>query len=273
MYRQIARKRVLILNTVFSVVIVVVLKLASHWVGCEVISLNPLFSGIVAANVFLMGFLLSGVLADYKESERLPGELAASLETMADEAATVYEFKRAEVAKQLLDSLLALSQSIRAWFYKQAPTRQLMASLGSLNHCFFGLESVTQANFIARLKQEQSNIRRTLIRIHTIRETSFIPSGYLIADITTILVLMGLVLSKIEPFYESLFFVGVITFLLRFLGLLIKDLDNPFGFYESGSQEDVSLKPIDDAIARLTLIRDHVAPPDVTRSASGPPST
>ena len=44
-----------------------------------------------------------------------------------------------------------------------------------MNHCFFGLEGDTEANFIARLKQEQSNIRRILIRIHTIRETSFIP--------------------------------------------------------------------------------------------------
>ena len=81
-----------------------------------------------------------------------------------------------------------------------------------------------------------------------------------LADITTFLLLIGLVLSKIEPFYESLFFVGVITFLLRFLGLLIKDLDNPFGFYESGSQEDVSLKPIEDVIARLKVIRQHVVP-------------
>ena len=272
MYQQIRRKRMLILNTIFSVAIVVALKLASHGLGWEVISLNSLFSGIVAANVFLMGFLLSGVLADYKESERLPGELAASLETMADEAATVYEFKQAEPARQLLDSLQTLSQSIKDWFYKRVPTRQLMAALGSLNHCFFGLEGATQANFIARLKQEQSNIRRVLIRIHTIRETSFIPSGYLIADITTSLLLMGLILSKIEPFYESLFFVGVITFLLRFLGLLIRDLDNPFGFYEGGSQEDVSLKPIDDVLARLAVIREHVALPGVTLPSSNQPS-
>ena len=205
-----------------------------------------------------MGFLLSGVLADYKESERLPGELAASLEAMADEAATVYEFKKADVAKQLLDSLLSLSVSIKDWFHKKEQTRRVMATLGRLNHFLFGLEGVTQANFIARLKQEQSNIRRMLIRIHTIRETSFIRSGYVIADTTTFLLLIGLVLSKIEPFVESLFFVGVITFLMRFLGLLIKDCDNPFGHYDGGSVEDVSLKPIDDVIARLQEIQSHV---------------
>ena len=63
---------------------------------------------------------------------------------------------------------------------------------------------------------------------------------------------------KIEPIFESLFFVGVITFLMRFLGLLIKDCDNPFGHYDGGSVEDVSLKPIDDVIARLREIQSHV---------------
>jgi hypothetical protein len=60
-------------------------KLLVHFLGWEIISINPLFSGIVAANVFLMGFLLSGVLSDFKESERLPGELSASLENLAQE--------------------------------------------------------------------------------------------------------------------------------------------------------------------------------------------
>jgi hypothetical protein len=34
-----------------------------------------------------------------------------------------------------------------------------------------------------------------------------------------------------------------------FLILLIRDLDNPFGYYERSSGEDVSLKPLEDAIA------------------------
>ncbi len=137
-----------------------------------------------------------------------------------------------------------------------------MSALGEMTHHFANLEGLTQANFIARLKQEQSNLRRILIRIHTVRETSFIPSGYIIAHVTTLLLVAGLVLVKIDPFYESLFFVGVITFLLRFLGLLIQDLDNPFGYYEGGSVEDVSLKPLDDVIVRLREIGEHVSGDD-----------
>jgi hypothetical protein len=255
--RIVSKKYSLLENAVLTVFAVIGAKLAAHSLGWEVISLNPLFSGIVAANVFLLGFLLSGVLADYKESERLPGELAASIETIADEAATVYESKKADAGRRFLEYLRGLTQSIRDWFYKQQPTRQVMEQLGEMGHHFVALESLTQANFIARLKQEQSNIRRLLIRIHTIRETSFIPSGYIIAETTTVLLLVGLVLAKIDPFYESLFFVSVITFLLRFLGLLIRDLDNPFGYYEGASVEDVSLKPLEDVLARLQAIEEQ----------------
>jgi predicted membrane chloride channel (bestrophin family) len=249
------RKYQLALKGALVVGIVVSLKLLVHWSGWEIISMSPLFSGIVAANVFLMGFLLSGVLSDYKESERLPGELAASIESVAEEALALYKHKNAPVGKECLSYLLQLTVSIRKWFYKEEHTQNIMEKVSGLSDFFVAFEALTQATFVARLKQEQANIRRILIRVHSVRETSFISSGYLIAEITTVFLVIGLILSKIEPFYESLFFVGVITFLLTFLIMLIRDLDNPFGYYESDSSEDVSLKPLDDLIDKLTKAR------------------
>ena len=240
--------------------VVVAAKLAAHWLGWEIISLNPLFSGIVAANVFLMGFLLSGVLADYKESERLPGELAASIETITDEVETLWETKQVAVSRDCLSHMLTLADSINLWFRKKRSTAIIMGQIAKLNHYFAEFDSHLPANFIVRLKQEQSSLRRMLIRIHTIRETSFIPSGYVISETITLLLVAGLILAKIDPFYESLFFVGLITFLFSFLGLLIRDLDNPFGYYDTASSEDVSLKPLEDTALRLrNAARDHRA--------------
>jgi hypothetical protein len=219
--------------------------------GWEVISVNPLFSGIVAADVFLMGFLLSGVWSDYKESEKLPGELASSLEALADEAVSIHGYKNGPKGSVFLTALSTLSFAIEQWFYKKEHTQQLMERVDRFNQLFVGLEDVIPPNFIVRLKQEQANLRRFLIRIHTIRETEFVSAGYLIAQTTTALLITGLILAKIEPFYEAVFFVGVISFLVTFMILLIEDLDNPFGYYERGSTQDVSLKPILDAVARL----------------------
>jgi predicted membrane chloride channel (bestrophin family) len=250
----------LCLRVLLVVSVIIVLKLIAHGLGYEVISLNPLFSGIIAANVFLMGFLLSGVLTDYKESERLPGELACSLEAIADEARSLYKSKQAPAARQCFEHLLDLTLAIKDWFHKRLRTRDVMVRLDGLDDFFVAFEPMMQANFIIRLKQEQSTARRLLVRIHTIRETSFITSGYLVAQITTLLLVGGLILAKIDPFYESLFFVGVITFLLVFLNLLIHDLDNPFGYYEGDSAEDVSLKPLDDLASHLRDLTGAAVP-------------
>ena len=244
----------LLLRVSVVVGVVIGLKLAVHFLGWEMISVNPLFSGIVAANVFLMGFLLSGVLTDFKESERLPGELSACLENLAQEVSGIRMAKPEAKVGPCLILLAQLNEDILSWFHKRHRTGELMEHLNELTPQFAALEQWTQATLVARLKQEQSNLRRTLTRIHTIRETSFISSGYLLADCVTILLCLGLVFARIEPFYESLFFVSVISYLMIFLLLLIRDLDNPFGYYDRSSGEDVSLKPLKDTAERLARV-------------------
>ena len=45
------------------------MKYAFYMFGFEFVELNALFTAFVAANVFLLGFLMAGVLTDFKESE------------------------------------------------------------------------------------------------------------------------------------------------------------------------------------------------------------
>jgi predicted membrane chloride channel (bestrophin family) len=241
----------------------IVLKLLAHFLGWERISINPLFSGIVAANVFLMGFLLSGVLSDYKESERLPGELSAALENLSQEVRGIRLAKPAADVGACLALLSTLCRDTLSWFHKKHRTDDLLDDLNELTPHFAAMEQWAQATLVARLKQEQGNIRRNLIRIHTIRETSFVSSGYRLADLVTGSLCLGLVLARIEPYYESLFFVGVIAYLMIYLLLLIRDLDNPFGYYERGSGEDVSLKPLEDAARRLAATAADVYVPNL----------
>lgn len=249
---QIIRKEHRILYRVLPfIAAIMVIKLGLHYADVELLSINAIFSGLIGANVFLMGFLLSGVLADYRESERIPGEVAATLTTIADEFEISHHRTPTRQSANALNHLRDLAQSIHAWLHKKERSSAVMARITRLNRDFFALEPTTQINAITRLKQEQSNLRKLIIRIHTIRETNFISSGYFIAQSTTILLLLGLTLARIEPFYESLFFVFVVSYLLLFMLFLIRDLDNPFGYYESGSSEDVSLKPLDDALLDL----------------------
>jgi hypothetical protein len=67
-----------------------------------------------------------------------------------------------------------------------------------------------------------------------------------------VLISFGLLLIKIEPFYESLFFLGFVVFLVLYMLLLIKDLDNPFEYSEHGETPgEVALFPIHEVKDRL----------------------
>jgi hypothetical protein len=254
------------------VAVVVGAKVLVHFLGWEVISLNALFTGIIAANVFLMGFLLSGVLSDYKESERLPGELSACLENIAQEVIGVGITKPEANVRLCLARLSQLAGDMHKYFYKKLEMADLLEGVNDLTVQFESLQPFTQGTFVARLKQEQSNLRRTLIRINIIRETNFVSTGYLLADMITVLLCVGLVLTSVDPFYEGLFFAGVIAYLMIFLLLLIRDLDNPFGYYESGSSADVTLQPLEDTIGRLAMLAGAAQGP-TAKPMDQPPAT
>jgi hypothetical protein len=262
MLRRFHTRHALVLGALGVVVLAVGLKWGAHALGWEILTLNSLLSGIVAADVFLMGFLLSGVLGDYKEAERMPGELAASLEVLAEEGQAVYVRSHSPVAEDFILQVGDLARSMPAWFHKRERTGAVLDRLSALNRHFAEFESLTQVGYILRMKQEQQSIRRALIRAHTIRETSFIGAGYRIAEWTTAFLVVALVLVKIDPFYESMFTVGVIVFLLSYLILLIHDLENPFAYYVDHSAANVSLKPLEDCIARLAARANSGEPSD-----------
>ena len=242
----------LIMRVLPGVACVIAAKLVAHHFQLEVVPLNAIFSALIGATVFLMGFLISGVLADYKESEKLPSDLAAALLSLQDEIAFLKHSQGCpSVAAGRTAYLLHLAEAIHQWFHKKVRTAEILALLDGLSAEFALLAQHLPPNYIARLKQEQSSLRRMILRIHTVRETDFVHSGYFIATTTTWLLMLGLVLLKLEPYVESLFFVALVAYLLLFLLRLIRDLDNPFGYYETDASEDVSLKPISDAIATL----------------------
>ncbi len=234
------------------VALILSLKFLANRYGVEFLTMSPLMGAIISANVFLIGFLVSGVLGDYKESERLPGELACCLEAMADEGSIVLANTKSPKAKAFIDDLDCLINLLFAWFDKKERTGTVFRALSHLNTHFLAFEPLTQANFIVRMKQEQSAIRRIITRIHTIRETSFNQAGYAIAEIISVILCVGLIFTHISPYHESVFFVAFISFLLIYMVFFVKDLDNPFEYYADAPVVDnIPLKPLMEIQARL----------------------
>lgn len=207
--------------------------------------MSPLVAAVVSANVFLLGFLISGLLPDYKEAEKIPGEMSAAIDVLLDENMIIWERKHDPAVKAFIAHLGYVSGRLDAWFHKEERTQTVMSAIRDCNTHFAALEPLTQANFITRMKQEQNALRKWVIRVHSIRETTFIATAYTIAESFTFLVLLLLLLVQIGPVGESLFFVGTISFLLLYMIGLIKDLDNPFHYHENRHVDDeIALEPI-----------------------------
>jgi hypothetical protein len=232
-----------------------------------------LFSGIVAANFFLLGFLLAGTLTDFKESERLVVELASSLESIADECSLLRKNETARETRACLESTLTLTHQIRRWFTRHSDTRELMDGVSDLNHRFSMATHYIAAASISRLKADQAAIRRALLRIETIQDTSFIAAGFVISEIASVALIVGLVFAKMPSVYEGIFFLAALGALLVYTVLLIRDLDDPFEYDAKGAARgiaDVSLKPLFDVETRIKRRIDRL--PAVVESVGLDPS-
>ena len=232
------------------ILFVALLKFLSHHFELEVLELNALFTSLIAGTIFLIGFLISGVLSDYKESEKLPSELSAAIKSMYDDAYTIYKGKKSQNAFQFITFQKAFTLSLMDWFYKRETTARMLDKTSQMNDFIVELDNEgIQPGYLIKIKNEQNNIRKMILRIDTIRDTNFIGSAYAILEAMGTLIAMSLIIIKIEPFYVALFFTLLVTFLISYMFLLIKDLDNPFDYEENGeSGTEISLKPIHDLI-------------------------
>ena len=87
--------------------------------------------------------------------------------------------------------------------------------------------------------------------MQAIRDTSFAPLVYWMADIAAVLLFAGLVMARAENLPELVFFQAVISFIVILLLRLIDDIDNPFGLSDIRSAENVSIELLEKAVERL----------------------
>lgn len=57
-----------------------------HAFGFEPIEQTSLHNAMISSVIFVIGFVLSATIADYKESERIPAEFASTVENMYEDA-------------------------------------------------------------------------------------------------------------------------------------------------------------------------------------------
>lgn len=227
-------------------------KFVVHDLGWEFLDLNGIFSALISATIFLVGFNISAVLADFKAGEKLPGELAANIEAISDECVYVFKKTQSEAARGGFIYCLDFTQSVLDWLYRRIKTRDLLQMINSFTNVFIALEDNSATSFVSRLKHEQSEIRRAVMRMHEIREVRFSEAAFAIAQIMSFALITALIFLQFDTIDVGLFCTLFVAFIFTYMMFLIRDLDDPFAYYDrKHSVEEISLHSLEDLKDRL----------------------
>lgn len=233
------------LTSLVVTICLVIFKYYLHKLNLELIEQTSLHNGVISGVVFVIGFILSATIADYKESEKIPAEFASTIQDMYDDAEAIHASYSKFNLSKLRKSLIEIAKMFRSGTRKKRVV--VRTAIGDLHEIFFEMEKAgVPPNFIVKLKQQQALLLKSLYRINYIQKIQFIPSAYFFARTMIIIVITMLLLTNIDPFYGGLVILGAITFILIYMILLIKKISVPF--QDRGeTTDDVSLFLIREA--------------------------
>ncbi len=238
---KLMKKWGLALKVLVIVSVLLIIKGIINFYNLDVATASPLITALVGGVIFTIAIIFTGTLTDYKESEKIPGELAASIKALYNDS-KVIPVNDDKITADMRSHIIELLQSINSDFRKNVwDLEEINSAMNSINEDISRLaEKGVAPPLIVKLRTELISIDKISNRIKTIAETTFIPAAYGIAELAVVAVLLVLLFVKTEPFYEGLALIGATSSLLIGLILLIKDMDNPFEVGKS-SYADVDL--------------------------------
>jgi len=241
-------------HLLFSVLPIVILagaiKIGFHLLGWEVIpkELTAFFPSILTGIIFILGFLLAGVVTDYKESEKIPNEIAISLYALWQEAEYLQSVQNCPSASVMLERLRLFVPTLKEEFFlKQNNMLHKLLDELSGDVILLGKEGATP-NYVARLKSEIANLKKIINRITIIKTTDFIPSVFICIQAITITFLTVYCLLAVDPWWGGLILVCIFTFVIYAILFLIKDMEDPFEYDGTGDSksDEISLDVLDN---------------------------
>lgn len=219
----------LILKAFWITMGLLVVRLVFDYLGLDLLSVTNLITAFIGGAIFTIAIIFAGTLTDYKESERIPGEIVTSIRSLFSDL-TLVRVRDPDLIAGMQRNVAALLRCINTNFRNN--TWDLEAMDRALDTVTADISTLVDQNvapnYIIKLKGEVMNIDRLSHRVKTIAETSFIPAAYAISELAAAGVILLLFFVKLDPYYEGLVLFTVLSMLLVALLLLIKDMDNPF---------------------------------------------
>lgn len=237
----------LMLTTLPITLVVLLLKMGTvHILQYEGLVKFSEISIVITGGVFLIGFMLAGTMADYKESEKLPAELACAIETLEDTLFLAFRFKGGFDLQQVRTQLQDVTETILRYFRKTASEEEVFEKINGITSIAVTLEKAAVGAIAARVTGEQHSLRKIFARVNVIRKTNFLSTGYALLQVLTIVIISLLMISKFDNDVIAIIIVCFITQIFVYMLRLIHDVDQPFEYSPVGDAQaaDIDLFPL-----------------------------
>jgi len=224
----------LLLTTLPIVALVVAVALIRDYVLhlrgiIEFSDVTPLLSGVA----LIVGLMLAGGLTDFKESEKIPGEIATTLETIGDTVQLVMTIDKDDLAANLAARYHTLVTTVEDWFMRRTEVTRCYSALEEFRAELKAMHQIAGVPYVIRCLGETNNLRRLITRTDVIARTSFIPAGYALLDLLASTTVILLLIASYKSIIAEYFLITIFSLIYIYLVRLIRDVDNPFE-YEPG---------------------------------------
>jgi hypothetical protein len=244
----------LFLNVLAVVALLVAVKFAVHLLRAEYLSLDTLFSSVVAGTIFIIGFLLSGMLPDYKEAERISVDIRVALEAIYDDVVSFSRQAEGVSAYEIREIVLSIVASLEKGLGDRADHAHLGAAIAETDRLvpfIVDLErSGMSQNFVVRIRGALDTLRKCIYRTYYIQKIEFLPSVHVLIQTLAWAVIALLMALKTDGSIGSAMIFGFASFLFVFALHVIAVFEQPFR-PGSHSADKVSLFLLHEFVAKL----------------------
>jgi hypothetical protein len=267
MLRKVAGDYRVALDTAVIVGAIVGIRALLFALGVDGMSLSPLTSSIVAGGVFVMGLVVAGTLSDYKDADRAPADMATDLYAILRECESMRAVWGKPGMALLRERLIAVVTTLRADI-DAGNTRECQQAVEDLSESFLELENTdVPANYIVRLRQSQSGLRKAILRVYHIQREEFLPSAYAMIVSLVVIILGVVTVTDFGGVAQSLVTVGFLSFFFVYLLRLLRVIDKPFKVGRQRTDDDVSLFLLVEFVVHAHAGEEGVAAEDVEAQA------
>lgn len=219
----------------------------THW---EIGKADSQIGSLLAAVTFILAFVLTGTLSDYRTSEDMPNQIVNAVETIQDTNLLIAARHPDYDPIPLTQGLNEILNSVLLCLKKSQPFLRVENTVTHLNQLLVPLSKFCDPPLIARIQGEQAKIRLVIVRMQSIRDTDFLAPAYTLLYILLLAASVAMLTTYTDDFSTNLIVSGFLFTSFVYLLLLIHDLDNPFE-YNGTSSADIDLSSLEQLYHRL----------------------